>query len=134
MKYSIIWFFIGPLVLFYTAIQDTIVFFKILLIKKSDNKVEEAVGEVTENPKDNMVVFNEILNTMKAILSFVIKSNNHNSAGNKDIRRRPGLINLNNFMEKQINNENSSGKEEFDLGDPNSEFIIRKDLLINAWK
>ena len=111
-------------------------FFKILLISEKKSKVteEKKEEEPEENHKDNMVVFTEVLDTMKAIMNFVKKSREKEQLGKKEMRRRAGMVNLNNFIEKQFKGEESSSLDDFDSPNNNSEFIIRKDLLINAWK
>ncbi|CAI2360713.1 unnamed protein product [Moneuplotes crassus] len=134
LKYSFIWLFIGPFVLMYHAMIDTCMFVKILWINHKDNKIQETDTKSEETQKDNMVVFTEVIDTMKAICSFVIKSKVKEQSGKKELRRRPGNINLNNLLQSNSSRDNMSNLDEFGIVDPDSEFIIRKDLLINAWK
>jgi hypothetical protein len=135
LKYSFIWFWIGIFVLLYTVLEDVINFLKILKIASKDSQVGDLMNNSEDSVKDTMVIVNEIADTMRILKQILTpKMNKSNSSPPvKEIKRRPALFDIQNVVESLLKQqEEESSRNEVDISDIH--LIIRKELIIDAWK
>ena len=144
VKYIFIWIFIGIFCLCYFAMTDTINLIHVLLYRKStDKKIdnEDVINEQEDLQKTKMqqvMILNELVQTMKSIKKLVkVRQEQKKSKGGKlkktplqDIRDLEGLI-----KNESIHSDDEPNiEEDYEEDDEDVHFIIRKDLLVNAWK
>ena len=144
IKYIFVWIFIGIFCLCYFAMTDTINLIHVLLYRKSTDKridnedVKNDQEKQVQTKKQQVMILNELIQTMKSIKKLVKVRQEQNKGKGGKIKKTP-LQDIKD-LEKLIKNESIHSDDESNIEDDYEEddeevhFIIRKDLLVNAWK
>jgi len=125
--------FAGPFILLHAAVMDSVRLVQILLIKKTDKKVEDNSENTDIIQKDKKILFKEVLETMKIIRDLVKVQMSVNPTG-KEIKRRKAVVDISSIIKKMLKVEQGASFTDHVDHIHSDQFIIRKDLLVHAWK
>ena len=125
IKLFIAWAIIGIPVLVYTSFADAVRLVKVLRTNADPISKEINSEEFDNSKKSKVVIFSEVLETMKLIRDIMSKKKTESS----EIKRRNANIDIMALVQPLLS-DNESDKEDTDI----SKFMIKKYLIVNAWK